>query len=303
MSDSSGMPGGGSDLPRYPSQGGGFQGDQPGVIPLRPLRLGEILEGAFATMRRHAGVVFGTSAVVAFIGALLMFLADLYVLPDVRMIDPNATQEQQLEQARQQLFDTLPANGVLLLVTLLTQTLITGLLMVVVGRAVLGKAITFAEAWADFKPRLPALLGLTIVVTIITMIGTFLLIIPGVAAYVFLALATPALVLERGTVGSAMKRSFNLVSGSWWRVFGYLLVALLITTVISFVIQLPVSMSLPVSGEMSTGQQLMSEIGYGIAQTITVPFASAVTALIYIDQRIRRENLGPELQRAAQLPD
>ncbi|OLT48180.1 hypothetical protein BJF85_13090 [Saccharomonospora sp. CUA-673] len=292
-----------SDLPRYPSQGGGFQGEQPGVIPLRPLGLGEIFEGAWNTMRRYAGVVFGTSAAVAFVGAVAMFLANLYLLPDVQQIDPNASVEQQAEQAQQMLADTLPANGTLLLVSLLTQTLVTGLLVVIIGRAVLGKPITFAEAWAEFQPRLPAVLGLTVLVSLITMVGTFLLIIPGIVAYVFLALATPALVLERGTIGAAMKRSFNLVSGSWWRVFGILLLALVITTVVGMFIQMFFTMMLPADGELSTGQQFMSELGYGIAQAVTVPFAAGVAAILYMDQRIRRENLGEELKRAAQLPD
>lgn len=37
----------------------------PGVIPLRPLGLGEILDGAISTIRAHWRVVLGMSAVIA----------------------------------------------------------------------------------------------------------------------------------------------------------------------------------------------------------------------------------------------
>lgn len=289
--------------PRHPQQGGqGFRG-QPGVIPLRPLGVGEILDGAIATMRKHAGIVFGSSAAVALVSALLFLAADLWVLDRVEpvTINPNASEQQQLEQLWSALGDALAANSVVLVVTLLTQTFLTGLLMVVVGKAVLGRRITFGEAWEELKPRLLPLLGLTVLVAVIVTVGTFLFIIPGIAAYVFLSLATPALVLERGRVGMSLRRSTELVRGSWWRVFGLLVLAMLIAFVISLVIQLPFGFlgGADIGQDASVGQLLIGELGYAVASTITVPFSAAVTALIYIDQRMRREGLDLELARAA----
>lgn len=251
MTDSSGWSspdsGDASRYPQYPQypQGGG-QGPagpagKPGVIPLRPLSLGEIVDGAITTMRKHAGVVFGASAVVALLSALLYLAADLWVLDSLNpvTIDAGASQQEQLDQAMAALGDSLSATGVIAIITVLTQTFLTGFLMVVVGKAVLGQAIGFGEAWNELKPRLLPLLGLTIVVTILVAIGTLLLIIPGIWAYVVLSLATPALVLERGRIGQSMGRSRALMRGSWWRVFGVLIVAMIITFVIGFIIQIP----------------------------------------------------------------
>ncbi|GAA1245835.1 membrane protein [Prauserella halophila] len=316
MSDSSGMSNGDSELPRYPSSGGGDVGRQPGVVPLEPLRLGEVIGGAFATMRAYAGIVFGTSFVIAVISAAVSYFVTRSMLADVAQIDAAASPERQMQQLENMLGDMLPAFGIQLAVMLLVQAVLTGLLMTVVGRAVLGKPITFGEAWAELKPRLLSVLGLAVVITVLQMVvggvlgalfittmgafGALLTLLPVIAIWVYLSLATAALVLERGTIGSAIKRSVALVKGSWWRVFGFLLVSVVISIGVSLVVGLPFSLASPAPGEaLSGGDVLVQEIGTVITSTIITPFMSLVAALIYIDQRIRRENLAPELRRAA----
>ncbi|WP_199433895.1 hypothetical protein [Qaidamihabitans albus] len=296
--------------PQYPQQGGPGPGSplghgKPGVIPLRPLSLGEILDGAITTMRRHAGVVFGASAVVALLSAVLYLIADLSVLDSLNQavtIDENAPPEEQLDQTFTALQDSLASSGVAALITVLTQTFLAGFLTVVAGKAVLGQSISAGEAWTELKPRLLPLFGLTLVVTLAVMVGLFLCILPGIWVYVLLALATPALLLERGRVGGALRRSRELVRGAWWRVFGVLILATIIAIVISLVIQIPFGAfggTFSMDTGMSVGDLLIVRIGEAIAQTITVPFVALVTALLYIDQRMRKEGLDLELARAA----
>lgn len=287
----------------WSSSGGGT----PGVIPLRPLLLGEILEGAVTTLRRHAGVVFGSSAVVALISAVIYFGADLWVFDATEpapVIDTEAPPEEQLEQAMAQLQDSLPQFGALALITLITQTFLSGLLTIVVGKAVLGHAIGVREAWEELRPRLPFLLGVTLVVTAAVMVGSLLFIVPGIWLYGLLSLATPALVLERGRLSDALRRSVTLVRGSWWRVFGVLVAGLLITYVVSYLIQLPFGIAIdPAAFERgyTPEELLLREVGSAVARTVTVPFLSVVTALLYIDQRMRREGLADELARASRM--
>lgn len=278
---------------------------RPGVIPLRPLMLGEIVEGAVTTMRRHAGVVFGSAAVVALLSALVYYAADLWLLDATSpapVIDADAPPEVQLDQAVSQLQDALPQFGVLGLITLVTQTFLAGLLTVVVGRAVLGQSIGVRAAWEELRPRLLPLLGLTAVVTALVMVGTAFFIVPGVWLYALLSLATPALILERGRVGAALRRSVALVQGAWWRVFGVLLAAILVTWVLSYLIQWPFNLAIDPQAfarGYTPEELLLQELGGAVARTVTVPFSAAVTALLYIDQRMRRENLADELARAS----
>ena len=53
---------------------------------------------------------------------------------------------------------------------------------------------------------------------------------------------------------------------------------------------------------MTTGLQIslaVTNLGSVLASTVTAPFTAALTALLYIDLRIRREGLDVALARAA----
>jgi hypothetical protein len=270
----------------------------PGVIPLRPLTLGEIVEGTITTMRRHAAVVFGCSAAVGVASALLMLAADLWIL-DARAPQPlpnlAAPPDQQLQQMLSTVGDDLAVAGV---VGLLAQAVLSGFLTVVVGRAAIGRPIGFGEVWQELRPRLLPLFGLTVIVTVLVTLGLAAFFLPGIWAFVLLSLSTPALVLERGGIGAALRRAVELVRGSWWRVFGVLVLAVVTTYVVSALIQTPFVTGVATAGR-TVGDLAMTQLGSAIAHTIVGPFAALVTAFLYIDQRMRREKLGEELSRAA----
>ena len=287
---------------------------KPGVIALRPLNIGDILDGAITAIRRHALLVLGIGAVMAVIGAAITFVLQKYLFTDLESftstvrLGPAATDE----ELRNAVFGTF-GDAVLVLVSqtlvstfLLTVT--TGLMAAVMGRAVLGREVSFGLAWREVQPRLLPLLGVAFGYALLTTIGVMLCIIPGVLAWVFWALAAPALVLERGTFRAAFARSVKLVGGAFWRVLGVLLLARIIGSFFESIIQLPFTIG---SGAFSqllnpakvtvpgTGDLLLASAGQIIAGTISIPFIALVTVIVYLDQRMRREGMDIELARAA----
>src|SRR5690606_636634 len=124
------------------------------------------------------------------------------------------------------------------------------------SRAVLGRGVTLGEAWQDSRPRLLRLLGLSLLVPLLTglavggpgllaaLTGSFGLTtlcvlggaVLGVWLWVRLSLAAPALMLERQGVRQAMRRSWKLVGGSWWRVFGIQLLVLVLVFVVASIV-------------------------------------------------------------------
>lgn len=276
------------------------------MIPLRPLDLVEILDGAFATIRTHPKLMLGASAIVVAVSELALLVVQWTVrgaLARIQTVDATANPQEILGAAGAVLGSELLA----LLVYLLAQVFLAGFVTVVVGRAVLGQRVSFGEAWTQIRPRLPALLGLTLLYGLIVTAGVVLLIIPGIWLYALFGLATPALVLEPAPVGRALGRSRELVRGSWWRVFFILLLATIIVTIIGAIIQIPFSLfgglsALTDPTAVTMGSQVLTAIGATIAGTITWPFASAVRVLLYIDQRMRREGLDIELARVAGMP-
>ncbi|MGX2996891.1 glycerophosphoryl diester phosphodiesterase membrane domain-containing protein [Streptomyces sp. JNUCC 64] len=340
---SGGQPGWGAPPPAGPGGPGwgGWQGAprsaKPGVIPLRPLGVGELLDGAVSTMRTYWRTVLGISLTVAVVTQVVAVLVQGTFLDDVdtgALDDPNAS----LSEVGEALTGALLGIGVLLVITLLGTIVATALLTTVTSRAVLGRPVSTAEAWADARPQLPRLLGLTLLMLLIpTAIvcvgllpgvlvavtggdGAALTVLGGLAALVVsvwllirLSLASPALMLEKQGVGKAMGRSLKLVRGSWWRIFGITLLAAVIANVLASIIAIPFTVLATVAeGGASSGLLaasgegwtflIISGVGSVIASTLTFPVTAGVTVLLYIDRRIRREGLDLELARAAGVP-
>ncbi|VVJ24687.1 Integral membrane protein [Amycolatopsis camponoti] len=287
---------------------------KPGVIALRPLNIGDILDGAITAIRRHPLLILGIGAVMAVLTAGITFLVQKYVIADFEnlattaTLGPGATDE----EVRDLVFGTFGDLFLVLIPTLLISTLLlaitTGLMATVMGRAALGREVTFGIAWRELQPRLFPLLGVAFVYALVTTLGLMLCIVPGVLAWVFWALAVPALVLERGTFREAFARSIKLVGGAFWRVLGILLLARLIQSLFENIIQLPFALGTGVFDQVlnpgkvtlpSTGDLLLQSAGQIVSGTIAIPFVTLVTVIVYLDQRMRREGMDIELARAA----
>ncbi|MEU6277971.1 hypothetical protein ABZ871_37080 [Streptomyces populi] len=334
--------------PGGPSGWGGQWGARPaaakpGVIPLRPLGVGEILDGAVSTMRGHWRTVLGISLAVAVVTQVAVILLQGFVLDDSAsteaLNDPSAS----LDELTRAMGDTLLSSGLVLLVTLLGTIVATALLTSVTSRAVIGKPVTTGEAWRDARPQLAGLFGLTLLLPLIAVAvlgagatpgllvvasgsreaGTALAVLGAFAAgfvalwlMIRFSLASPALMLEKQGIVKSMRRSAKLVRGSWWRVFGIQLLATLIANIVASIIVIPFAvLAAALSGDGfagfldSSGGDLgwtfliVSGIGSVIGSMITFPITAGVTVLLYIDRRIRREALDLDLARAAGLQD
>nr|MDT0664669.1 hypothetical protein [Micromonospora sp. DSM 115978] len=176
---------------------------KPGVVALRPLGVGEILDGAFAAMRLNPaatlGITLATTAVVETISTIVTIVAE----------------ESSTGVA-------LLLTAVSLLLNVLLGVFLSGVLSVVVSEATLGTKVSVGDAARRIAPRLPGLLGLSVVVVLLTVLGLVAFLVGAVYVGVVLTLATPAYVLEGGTVRAALRRSRVLVEGAWWRTFGIL---------------------------------------------------------------------------------
>ncbi|MGW0968631.1 DUF7544 domain-containing protein [Streptomyces sp. NPDC002516] len=343
-----GWSGAGRGGPGGPAGWGGNWGHQPaaarpGVIPLRPLGVGEILDGAVSTMRGYWRTVLGISLTVAVVTQVAVILLQGLVLDNnadtSALNDPSAT----VGELTRAMGSTLLSSGLVLLVTLLGTIVATALLTTVTSRAVIGKPVTTGEAWRDARPQLAGLFGLTLLLPLIAVAimavgalpgllavaagshdGGIALAVLGAFAAGFVALwlmirfslASPALMLEKQGILKSMRRSTKLVRGSWWRVFGIQLLATIIANIVASIIVIPFAvLAAALSGDGfagfldSSGGDLgwtfliVSGIGSVIGSMITFPITAGVTVLLYIDRRIRREALDLDLARAAGLQD
>ncbi|UQX01411.1 hypothetical protein [Streptomyces sp. RerS4] len=302
---------------------------KPGVIPLRPLGLGEILDGAVSTLRGHWRSVLSITLVVAVLFQLAILLVQRLTLDTVVLDPQTATPSQALDL----MGDTLALYGFQYYAEFTALALVTALLAPVVSNAVLGRASTPAATLRTVRPLAPRMLGLTGLLLVGALAAGFLPALPGILSgnvlltalslpiglvllawfYVTFSLAPPALMLERGSAIGAMKRSARLVKGSWWRVCGITVLTWLIRSITAAIIAMPFAAVAALATPGGLGALLdgsaarnwtfliITAIGGIIGTTITLPMQTGVTTLLYVDQRIRREALDLELARAAGL--
>lgn len=314
---------------------------QPGVIPLRPLSLGEILQGAIAAMRIHWRTALGVSLVIALVtDAASTVISQVLLGGTAAMNRLQSEQTPTLSDVFHAFSSMAGSTGATFLVGMLGQIFATAILTIVVSRSVLGRRVTAGEAWRDARPRLPRLLLLTVLIPLISTCVVAVAVTPGVLVAisghhsaglglaslgflvacpvvlwigVSLSLAAPALMLERQGVVAALRRSMELVRGSWWRVLGVQVVNVVLVLMITSMIAMPFGL---LAGMLATGQDpalmaggtlptgwtavVLGGIGDVIGSAITLPLSAGITALLYVDQRIRREGLDVELARAAE---
>lgn len=266
-------PGGGA----YPGAGYGpgsngaanFYVYKPGIIPLRPLSIGDIYQGAFAAIKTNARTMFGFTtallgvAIVISIG--INYLIINLVLPSyINTNSPYASVFGSVFTTFSQLGGTLLQN--------LATVLLSGLIVVAVSRSVLGRVASSKEVWERTKSKFLPLIGLNIITSIISglmmIIGivVFFVLLASVAStaktdreflqdlgvslvgllilmvisalvssylYIKFSVAPPAMVLENLGVFASIGRSWSLTRGNFWRLFGINILTTIITSMVA----------------------------------------------------------------------
>lgn len=301
---------------------------QVGIIPLHPLRLGEIFEGAFKAIRTNPAVMLVLSAIVVValsaVSTALMW-GPLTDLESFGTGDPQTFTEEDSRELLSTLESAIVGNLISAGVSMIVTTLLTGLLMQTVSQSIIGRKLSLGQAWREAAPMFLRLIGLTIIVTVlmslpiviaiaifaallatesiglIILAGLTLLVL-GVAGVLFLmtctVLATPALMLERCGVFRAFGRGWRLALRSFWRILGiYLLTVVMVGIAASMAGGMTglIGAAIPPAASV-----LLTTAVTTIAQAFTTPFLASVTALLYVDQRMRYEGLDAELITATQ---
>ena len=298
---------------------------QPGVVPLRPLGVGEIITGAVDYVRRYPKPVLGISAVVGLGAAFgqLAVLATGYGELEALTDPESLTPEQLLGLARNLLIVAVVQATVIGLL----QVLGTGMLAHIMNRATIGQPTSFDQAWRLVRPQILRLVVASLVVGAIVVVGVALPIVPGVVALAAgagelggvliglgalvsiglavwlsfrLVLTTPAVALEDTGVIAGLRRSWQLVGGAFWRTLGIVLLGVVLGQAVGTVAAAPFNLFAGASAELSTGSVFALALSGMVTMLVALPFIAGVTTLVYLDRRMRAENYQVQLQQDAE---
>ncbi|MEI7029999.1 hypothetical protein [Streptomyces pratensis] len=319
-----------------------------------------MLSGAFSTLGRYWKPLVGM-AVTLFGAATLVMVAALAVALGAIApgLDDLAESDYPGSPDAAELIPLGVAFGVLMVIGVITYLLASAVTQaavpVVLQEAVLGRPIRFGAVWSRAWSRVRAMIGAVFLVALTAIVPVVLLMAAVVGLMVYLvslgdadgalplmwgsllgllalgpvavwlwvkfSLAPTVVVFEGQGPVAALRRSAQLVRGSWWRVFGITLLAYGLASVVGYMIQMPFQLigmlpgvfdpsgleSEPSAGEVVAvlgGVMVLSLISQMIAQLFSALFPPLVVGLLYVDRRMRTENLGPVLAEAAQsLPE
>lgn len=300
------------------------------VIPLRPLSLTDIFNGAVAYIRTNPKATLGLATVVVLASQIVSLALQVGPLSALGEFD-STLQGEAPSAGTIAVFAAGAFTGIV--VTTLASLLLSGMLTVVIGRSVFGGHITVGEAWRRLRGRLPALIGLTALqaLALIVVAGGVTIVIigadtlgGGLAAFLAGVLLVPlallgvlyvstvllfapaVIVLEQLGIVAAIKRSFTLVNKDFWRVFGIWLLSTIVAGVIGWGVGAPFNVAGQIMTMVADGPTLpaliLTAVGAAIGQIVTAPFSAGVVVLLYTDRRFRAEAFDLMLQTGAGAP-
>ncbi len=294
---------------------------RPGIVPPRPLQLGDILSGAFHAVRFAPSAMFGLTLVVLMVAQLLgtgvgFLLAKEFGQSIIPFDD--------IDVAGTALFSWSTVTGTL--ANSVTSVVVGMGLMYTVFHAVSARRVSPTEALRHMGRRLWAALGFSalagLAMTAVIGLGAavliplfssddaspvalFLLLVPLAAALAAWlgtrTLFAPCVIAVEG-LGPlrAIARSWALTRGMFWRILGISLLASVIISMAASTVSTVFTFAGALLAMQDEGIALvaMSTASTLTSTVLSLPLTTGVTTLLYVDARIRREGFDLQLSEA-----
>lgn len=342
-SSQSGQP---TPYPQYGGQSPYMAASQPGSLPLRPMTLGDYFSSMFATIRKSPGLFFGAALIFGSIAALLAAIGEFLILRSFgnAMLDPYADIDSMMVSGAG--FGFIGAMILAQLVLLLGQTFNWGIYSTMIARGAIGMKTSLGQGFRLLRGqwgRLIGLIALLILAVILVWAAVVALLFlvylvtfaggepesgPAIAALVFgvllsifipllvglffairLHLVIPAMVIEDIGIFAALRRSWGLTRGYFWRTLGIVVLFALILGIVSAVITSPLNFiagfiltaagtEAQLMGSMIVLNLLLTAIA-SLAGFIVTNMGVLISIFFYFDYRFRKEGLGLHFQQLA----
>lgn len=308
---------------------------KPGALPLRPLTLGNMYDGAFRIIRFNPKATVGAAVMVTAVAMLIPVLVTT-VLTFTAGLAVDSSGELASDASLADALGVLAAYGSLLASMLLAQVgvvFVTGMIAHVTRAAAVGRRLSLGEAWAATHGKRWRLLGLTLLLNVGLLVLLFVYVLLWVVVVVltqdpvpivlwglvtvpaFIALCAwlwirlyylpvPALMLEPVGVYGALGRGWRLTSRQYWRTFGIAALTVLIAGFAGGLLSTPVSLignlgALAVPEYTPLILVLSQAVALLVQNAFVAPFQATVASVQYVDLRMRKEAFDVELMREA----
>ena len=248
-------------------------------LPIREMRIGETLDAAIKLYRRYWKALM---AIVAIVIVPYSFLQQ-YAVRDSqpRVQGGNLFVQGNSSDA------TVIASVVFGLVSFLfVQPFLAAAISRAASRLYLGHDPDVRDTYRFALGLVHSILWVSFLTALAVIGGLILLIVPGIIFAIRFTFGTTVVVVEGSRGRAAMRRSWGLAKGQFWRILGTLFLASLLAGIVGGFLALPASIG---SFFVGSGGWALRALGASIASVITTPFVVLVRVLLYFDMRIRKE--------------
>ena len=267
----------------------------PPPLPMRPMTIPDVLDGAFAILKLRPQDVLTLAALfvipIEVVSAVL--LRDVLDTGGFSAItDPTTTATDDGGA-----FAGLDATLVSLAISAASLALLAGALAHLVARWYDGEDVTPTRAAMVALRRSPALLVALVLVHLLELVGLVGLIVGGYVVMAMLHVVSPVIVAEHVGPVRAIGRSMRLTSGRFGASLAVPGLVGLIGALVGFGFQLIPELVAAVVPE--DWDWLVRAAGQILAQLIVAPFTAGVAVLYHLDLRMRTEGLDIERRAGA----
>jgi hypothetical protein len=264
----------------------------PSAVPqLRPLGIGEILDVGIKITVRHFWTLARAVLIVVVPLQLMASIVDLSVAEGTLSsgganLETDEFGNPQLEPEEiWTFFAAVLVSGVL---GLLAQTIATGACFKAVTDAYLGRAPSWLGSTTHVLRRLHSILWISFLTYLLGGLALLACILPGVWLFIAWTVAIPAFLTEELKGRRALGRSFRLVRNFWWRTFAIIILGSILASVVSGVL-VGVLVAVTFTADSTIAFVIANFAASVAAGVLTTPFIAAVTIVLYIDLRVRKE--------------
>ena len=282
---------------------------------LRSRTLGEMIDASIKIVGNNAKILMPMAAVMVLPFQIVAAIATISAQDDVNTLTNGKS-----TKVSNATIGALGASGVL---GLLGTVVVTGALTWFIAEYYVGRTPTAGEAVKLGLRRTPSTVGsylLAFLVSIVVALPAVALLAAGIATdapalivvaflvmfvvffwiFIRLSCAVPAIIVERLGAAAALKRSFQLVKGYFWKVLGTFVVTNILIGIVAGVISAIITGVLGALGGGNRGFEFVwQSIAGTVAAAITTPISAAVAVLLYMDLRIRKEGFDLEVLSAS----
>ncbi|MDP9247663.1 MAG: glycerophosphoryl diester phosphodiesterase membrane domain-containing protein [Candidatus Dormibacteraeota bacterium] len=267
-------------------------------LRLRPLGFGELLDEIFRVYRRHFWLFVSIALLLALPSLFLQILSGQADQVGFSASLLSGATGGSGQDARPPDLN-LVALGLQYLLAIALIPFAEGAIALAAIDTALGRPVTLASCFRRVLRRYWGLLGVSLLGVVL--LPLFFCLPVFVWILVRWSMAVPALLAERRGPVQAIRRSWELTRGHWWRLFGILLVVVLIQLVMNSLLGaagLPIAIVIPFVSNLVRGAVAVTVSTLGTA--LVTPILYLCVVLLYFDLRIRKESFDLD-QLAAQV--